>query len=239
MEKEDSATILEMDESSETIVDQNIYNQNLNNQNSNNRDENIHFIPNSEQNRVHNNPFSIHNENIHNNPTYSNFQSQNGLNHINQTMTNHNLLNGNSLRDIQPRIQRINTNNTYKYNIYRSSNDIPLQAILPSELFDNLRDGKAEIVIKRDEIGRVIIDICRRTPRQPIRPPVIPIRPPRPSLVLQPPLVVQQQTRPLQSPARPLQPTRTTQSVQQNTSTQTLRSPQQPTIPKRPSKKPE
>lgn len=182
---EDSATKIEGEESSETVINLNVHNQ----------DENINVIHGPEQNHVHDNPFSIRNENQQNNPTYSAFRSQNGSNHINQTMSNNSLPNQNGLREVQPRIQRINTNRTVDYVIHRSPINTAEQLILSPKLYDDVLNGKIKIVIGSNQVGmngqqpqrRMFLNLYTTSPSQPSTQPSIQF--PRFPTLLRPPLL--------------------------------------------------
>lgn len=124
---EDSVTKIDEDESSETVINQNLYNLS-----------------------------SIHKENQENNTTYRYFQSQNGPNHINQTMVNNRLPNQDGLREPQPRRRLIDINGTnvpFQYVIHRSPLNIPEQVILSRDLFDNVVNGRMKIVISANQEG--------------------------------------------------------------------------------------
>ena len=178
---EDSITKIDDDESSETVINSNLYNQN----------EGINVIHGPEQNRIHENPFSIRNENQQNNPTYSAFRSQNGSNHINQTMVNRRLPNQDILREVQPRIRRMNSNGAnvqFNYVIHRSPIDIPEQIILSPTLYDAILNGRKRIVISSNQIGiinqqpnrRMSFNVYTIPPLSELPPPTrtIPSRPP-------------------------------------------------------------
>lgn len=178
---EDSVTKIDDDESSETVINSNLYNQN----------EGINVINGPEQNRIHENPFSIRNENQQNNPTYSAFRSQNGSNHINQTMINRRLPNQDILREVQPRIRRTNINGTnvpFSYVIHRSPINTPEQIILSPTLYDAILNGKKKIIISSNQVGminqqpnrRISFNVCTIPQLTELPPPTrtIPSRPP-------------------------------------------------------------